>query len=272
MTEASRIDTTELKPRTAPPTERPSPATYAYRRYARWSRLSRLSMIAFLIASGVLLVWLIPWFPSGLDASDYTPQFAFTVYLLAAVTIVGLLALTLRELARRDREALMVLGTVYDEETGLHNRAYLNDRLALEAGRAERLNYVFSLIVFQIRLGKAAAGSSPTLPKIALQKVAETVERLTHTTDLVALLSDSELAVLAIGVDQQRRKPLQERLRHAIAEELPGHLSEPALMDVKAGVATYGVDGTDASTLIQAARTSAALAVPERAHAYPQAA
>lgn len=155
-------------------------------------------MIAFLVAGGVLLVWLIPWFPSGLDASDYTPQFAFTVYLLAGVTGVGLLALVLRGLARRDREALMVLGTVYDEATGLHNRSYLNDRLALEASRAERLSYVFSLIVFQVRLGKTGPDSSPTLAKIALQKVAETVERLTHTTDLVALLSDSELAVLAM--------------------------------------------------------------------------
>lgn len=266
MTEASPIDTTEQKPR-ANSQERPSRATFTYRRYTRWSRLSRLSMIAFLVTGGVLLVWLIPWFPSGLDASDYTPQFAFTVYLLAGVTGVGLLALVLRELARRDREALMVLGTVYDEATGLHNRSYLNDRLALEASRAERLSYVFSLIVFQVRLGKTGPGSSPTLPKIALQKVAETIERLTHTTDLVALLSDSELAVLAIGVDRQQRKALQERLRHAIAEELPGYLSEPALTDVKAGVATYGVDGKDAATLVQAARTSASLAVPERARA-----
>jgi diguanylate cyclase (GGDEF)-like protein len=266
MTETSPIDVPEPKPRANAP-DRPNRATFTYRHYTRWSKMSRLSMIAFLVAAGVLLVWLIPWFPSGLDASDYTPQFAFTVYLLAAVTGVGLLALVLRELARRDREALMVLGTVYDEETGLHNRSYLNDRLALEASRAERLNYVFSLIIFQIRLGKTGTGSSPTLPKVALQKVAETVERQTHTTDLVALLSDSELAVLAIGVDQQRRKALQERLRHAIAEELPGYLSEAAFTDVKAGVATYGVDGKDAATLVQAARTSASLGVPERARA-----
>jgi len=265
MSETSSADA--QTPRSAAAPERPSRATSAYRRYARWARLSRYALLAFLIAGGVFIVWLVPWLPRGLDASDYTPQFAFTVYLFGGVALIGFLALGLREMARRDREALMVLGTVYDEETGLHNRAYLYDRLALEAGRAERLNYVFSLLVFQIRHNRPGSNSAQGLPKAALQQVAEAVQRITHSTDLVALLSDSELAVLTIGVDQQNRKALQERVRHIIAGELPSMLDEPALIDVKAGAATYGLDGTDYLTLVQAARTSASLASPERAQA-----
>lgn len=254
-------------PRHGAAPERPSRATSVYRRYARWVRLSRYALLAFLIAGGVFIVWLVPWFPSGLDASDYTPQFAFTVYLFGGVALIGFLALGLREMARRDREALMVLGTVYDEETGLHNRSYLYDRMALEADRAERLNYVFSLLVFQVRHSRPGSNSAQGLPKAAMRKVAEAVQRITHSTDLVALLSDSELAVLTVGVDQQSRKALQGRLRHAIAGELPRILDEPALIDVKAGAATYGLDGADALTLVQAARTSASLASPERAQA-----
>lgn len=246
--------------------ERTNRATSVYRRYTRWSRLSRFALLAFVIFSGVALIWLVPWFPSGLESQDYTPQFAFTVYLLGGMALIGMCALGLRELARRDRETLMVLGTVYDEETGLHNRTYLYDRLALEATRAERLNYVFSLLVFQIRLGRPGR-KAPALPKGAVQTIANCVSKLTHATDLVALLSDSELAVLAIGVDQKTRKGLIERLRHAIAGELPGLVEDTSLIDVKAGTATFGVDGTDATTLVQAARTTASLASPERAQA-----
>lgn len=246
--------------------ERSNRATATYRRYARWTQASRIALVTFLIFSGVALVWLVPWFPSGLDANDYTPQFAFTVYLLGGLAFVGILALALRELARRDRETLMVLGTVYDEETGLHNRAYLYDRLALEAARAERLNYSFSLLVFQIRLGQPGM-KAPALPKNAVQKIADSISRLTHATDLIALLSDSELAVLAIGVDQKTRKNLIERLRHAIVGELPGLVADSSIVDVKAGAATYGADGVDAQTLVQGARTTASFASPERAAA-----
>ena len=267
MTDVSEAhETATAREGGAAPSERPNRATSVYRRYARWARLSRFALVAFLIFSGIALVWLIPWFPSGLDAADYTPQFAFTVYLLGGLALIGLLALALRELARRDRETLMVLGTVYDEETGLHNRTYLYDRLALEAARAERLNYVFSLLIFQIRLGRPGA-KTPTLPKNAIQTIANSVSRLTHATDLVALLSDSELAVLAIGVDQKTRKGLVQRLRHAIVGELPALIGDTSIIDVKAGTATYGVDGADAPTLVQAARTTASFASPERAQA-----
>ena len=249
------------------PPERMTRARAVHKNYYRWLRLSRLALGAFVLLGGVILLWLIPWLPSGLDTSDYTPEMAFTVYLLGAAALLGVLALGLQERARRDRESLMIWAAVYDEATGLHNRTYLNDRLALECERAQRGGGVFSVIVLQLRVGTPDAARTPALSKTALQMVGELVDRLTQPGDAVALLSGSELAVLAMGVDKENRRALQERLRGGVAGGLPMFLDQPAIIDVKGGTATYGVDGTDPGTLVQAARTAAVLAVPHRAQA-----
>lgn len=242
----------------------------AHRNYYRWLRLSRLTLGAFMLMGAVVLLWLVPWLPSGLDTNDYTPEMAFTVYLLGGAAVLGLLALGFQERARRDRESLLVWAMVYDEVTGLHNRTYLYDRLAMECERAKRSGQVFSVIVLQIRLGGARAKSGrrrPELSNAALRKLAQLLDGLTHPTDMVALLSGSELAVLAIRVDRDARHQLQQRLRQALAEELPELLDRRALLDVKAGSATYGVDGMEPGPLVQTARTAATLGVRPRAKA-----
>ena len=273
--DAARPDGRELTRQAASaalPSETPSPerlraASTVTRSYYRWLRLRRLAFAAFVILGIFLLLWLLPWLPSGLDTDDYTPEMAFTVYLLGGVAFMALLALGFQELARRNRERLMLWSTVYDEATGLHNRTYLYDRLSLECERAKRTGGVFSISVLQIRIGSPSSGSAPTLSHQALRQVAELINSLTHPTDLVALLTVSELAVLTVGVDRERRRALQERLRDAVAAELPRLLDAPGTVDVKGGVATYGVDGNDAAALVQTARTSAVLGVPQRAQA-----
>jgi diguanylate cyclase (GGDEF)-like protein len=257
---------TALPPETLPP-ERLRAASTVTRSYYRWLRLRRLAFAAFMILGFFLVLWLVPWLPGGLDTADYTPELAFTVYLLGGVALTALLVLGFQELARRNRERLTLWSTVYDEATGLHNRTYLYDRLSLECERAKRTGGVFSIIVLQLRIGSPTSVSAPTLSRQALRQVAEVINSLTHPTDLVAMLTGSELAVLAIGVDRESRRALQERLREAVAAELPRLLDAKAAVDVKGGVATYGVDGNDAGTLVQAARTSAVLGVPQRAQA-----
>jgi GGDEF domain-containing protein len=205
--------------------------------------------------------------PSGLDTKDYSAQVGFTVYLLLGVAALGIISLFVQERTRRNRESLMVWSTVYDETTGLHNRTYLFDRLALECERARRNGELFSIIVLQIRGGnaptKSGRGSEP-LSGGALRKVAELIDGMTHPTDMVSLLSNHELAVLANRVDRESRDALQTRLRDAVASKLPELLSADALFDVKTGAATYGTDGTEPSALVQAARTSAAIGVRSR--------
>jgi hypothetical protein len=78
------------------------------------------------------------------------------------------------------------------------------------------------------------------------------------------MLNSQELAVLANRVDRDARHRLQERLGAALAAKLPELLQNDAVVDVKTGAATYGVDGQEPSALVQAARTSAAMGVHNR--------
>jgi diguanylate cyclase (GGDEF)-like protein len=245
-------------------------ARIQFKNYYRWLKLSRLVLLAFLAMSGVAMIWLVPWFPRGLDADDYTPEMAFTVYILGSATVLGVVALFLQERARRDRESLLVWSSVYDEATGLRNRSYLYDRIALECERSQRSSEPFSVIALQIRSGterQRKDRKAASLPTTALREISRVINDLTHPTDMVAYLGSSELAVLAVRVNREARHALQERLRDAVAKALPQILSTGPLVDVKAGAATYGADGTDPSALVMAARTAASLARPQRAKA-----
>jgi diguanylate cyclase (GGDEF)-like protein len=250
--------------------DKPLRPRVVFRSYHRWLRLSRLAVGSFIFMSAIALLWLIPWTPAGLNTSYYTPQMGFTVYLLASCAALGVIALAVQERARRTREFLTVWSTVYDEVTGLHNRTYFFDRLALECERARRSGEVFSVIILQIRAGNARSRTerkSAPLSNTAQRKIAEVIDSQTHPTDMVALLSSSELAVLANRVDRDARYQIQERLGEAVTQKIPELLSTPTTVDVKTGAATYGVDGTEPSTLVQAARTSAALGVRPRTKA-----
>jgi len=226
-------------------------------------RLSRLALGSFIFIGAIILLWLIPWLPAGLDTSDYTPRVAFTVYLLGSAAIIGLTVLSLQELARRDRQVLTAWASVYDQATGLHTRAYFYDRLGLECDRGEHMPEPFSVIVLQFHaVGPNVKNKSkPPLSNNALEKTAELINSVTHATDVVGLLSGSELAVLAVRVDRERRHVLQDRLERTVSNALPELVGQPSRIDVRAGGATFGVDGTQAGGLIQAARTSAALGV-----------
>ena len=241
-------------------------ARRAMRGYYRWLRLSRLAFAACVILAGFFLAWVTPWLPSGLDAKDYTPKVAFTIYLLSGTALVGLLALAFREFARRDREAIMVWANVYDESTGLHTRNYLYDRLSLECERAGRSGTIFSIIVVQVRTGDGG-NSARALSRDALQHIAQVIDGLVHPTDPVALLAGNELAVLAVRVGHDERKEIEDRLRQAVAAELPSLLGAATVIDVKAGSSTYGSDGRDPGSLVQAARLAAVMSSPKRTQA-----
>ena len=242
-------------------------ATEIHRSYYQWLRLSRLALIAFFAMACFFFFWILPWMPSGLDADDYTPELAFTVYLLAGMGITGILALGARELVRRKREGLIAWSAVYDEATGLHNRTFLYDRLSLECERAEHSGGVFYVIILQIRLYRPTLGPLPTLSNAMLQQIAELINRLTRRSDLVALLGGSELAILAFELGRESQDDLLERLRNAVATELSRLLDESAMVNVAGGVVTYGTQGKEPAALIHAARVAAAFGTLPRSQA-----
>ncbi len=92
-----------------------------------------------------------------------------------------------------------------------------------------------------------------------MRRIGEAIDRKTHASDLVGHLSATELAVLAINVDRDNRHGMLTRIRDAVAEELEKGGDHPRSLVVTGGAATYGVDGTEPSALIHAARAAASL-------------
>jgi len=246
----------------APPAELQSVGP-AFQIYYRWLRLSRLAMAAFFTMAAATFLWLVPWLSIGLEAGDYSPELAFTLYLLGGVVTTGFLALAVREFVRRQREGLLLWTSVYDETTGLHSREYLYDRISLECERAERTGSVFSVLVLLARFGASAPGQGSAPSGVSLRRVAEVVNRARRPTDLVGFLSDREIAIFATGVNKESRQSLQTRLASTLATELARVLHKQATVELASGGATYGFDGRTALTLIQAARAEAVLATPE---------
>lgn len=229
-----------------------------YRSYYTWLRISRLLMGAFLTLSAIYFLWITPWLPQGLETGDYSPKVSFTLYLIVSIVLLGLITLAIREWAWRKRESLMTWSIVYDSATGLHNRAYFIDRLALECDRSHRSGREFSVLVLTIRPTGTGRGVAAPVSDATMQRIAGVINRQTHPADLVGHLGAAELAVLAAGVDRENRRQLLARLRDAVAQELGARGDRPAVI-VTGGAATYGVDGTDPATLLHAARTAAAL-------------
>ena len=236
----------------------------AQRRYFFWMHASRLALGAFIFMGIIVVLWLVPFSPTGLNTADYTPQLAFTVYLLGGTSILGLLLLSFQELARRNRQVVSALASFYDEATGLHNRAYFYDRLNLECERAVNAPEPFSVIILQFHGLIPVGKHKPPLSNSSLERVAQLINSVTHPTDLVGMLSGSELAVLAVRVDRDKRHFLQARLEKTVSAALPDLVDQPAQIDVRCGGATYGVDGSQAGGLIQAARTGAAMGKRQR--------
>jgi GGDEF domain-containing protein len=244
------------------PPDRRQRARDAYRSYYRWQRLRRLALAAFLTTALLFVAWLTPWLPGGLDAEDYTLELAFTVNLLVSVVFLAALALAFQELARRQRETLLLWSSVYEEASGLRSRTYLYDRLALECQRARRAGGTFSLLVLRLRITSDTHARPAMVSHAALQEIGALIDRLTHRTDVVALLSGSELAVLAHQVDEHARVALLERLEDTVRLALPRYQDETDSISVRGGASTYGVDGDDAGALVQAARAAAIPARP----------
>jgi GGDEF domain-containing protein len=220
-----------------------------HRSYYAWLRLSRLAMAGFAITAVLFFLWAIPWLPSGMSTSDYTPEMAFTMYLIGGTALLGLTGLAFNHLAHRRQATLMAWSAVYDQKTGLYNRAYLYNLLSLECDRSLESKSAFSLLVFQFHGGSSVTPDS-------LRSLAEVIRRTIRSTDVVALLSDSELAVLALDLRKKQRTALIAKLDKLILGSLPKFTGSKDVQ-VLTGAATYGADGEEPGAIIQAARSSA---------------
>lgn len=128
-----------------------------------------------------------------------------------------------------------------DGLTHLHNHRYFQDRLRLEAKRADRSRDPLALLLIDIdnfkwlndRYGHAAGDE-------VLRRVATILNQTARETDLVARYGGEEFALLAPRTDPKGASLLAERVRQAVAD-MPFHGLDPAGADGIAVTTSVGV-------------------------------
>lgn len=216
-----------------------------HERYYALLRRGRLLGAAFWAATAYFVFWAVPWFPGGLSAADYTGRMALTLVFGGVCALLGLGSLIVRDNLRRSKEALLAWSTVYDDTTGLFNRRYFLDRLALECDRARRQRITFSLILLRLEdsAGRNGLGAE------ALRRLAFTLVRATRSDDLVALLGGNELAVIAREVPRRTALQVAARLKTVLEAS-----SGDSGLKLHLGAATYSARTRHPGTLLRSAR------------------
>lgn len=227
-----------------------------YGGYFRALYLSRLSLAAFWAAFVYFLVWAVPWFPGGLSREDYTREFAVTLAFGGCCMLLGLISATFTRTARHRREAIVAWSSLYDETTGLHNRSHFYDRLSLECERCRRHGSPFTFLLLKLT---PLTGRADVADMRVLQAAARLVKGLTRSTDLVALVSKTEFAVLLLDMDKVQAELLTGRIKETVTSRLPGLISgenAAVWLHVEVGMSTFSEESTTPDGVIEAARAA----------------
>ena len=128
------------------------------------------------------------------------------------------------------------------DELGLHQPWYLELRLKEELARSARSDNVFTVATWEPRL---LPGDEPDPDVVA--KAARLIAKKLRVYDLVARISDGRIAGILLDADYHNASTVAYRIKADIQVEIPG------AGKWKAGAATFGRDGVDGDSLIQAA-------------------
>lgn len=162
-------------------------------------------------------------------------------------------ALSLALVSRSQR--LLQLATS-DPLTGLFNRGYVEDRLAIELSRARRYGNVLTLAVIDADRFKAlndthghAAGD------FVLKKIGALLRHSFRQSDTTARYGGEEFVVLLPETDIEAARRKVESLRELVAATpiQLGLLAESLQITISAGLASFPDDGDDAAELLAAA-------------------
>jgi len=92
-----------------------------------------------------------------------------------------------------------------------------------------------------------------------LQGAARLVKGLTRSTDIVALVSKSEFAVLLVDMDKTQADVLAERIREIVSNRLPDLITgenAAVWLDMEVGMSTFSEESTTPDAVIETARAS----------------
>ncbi len=152
---------------------------------------------------------------------------------------------------RRTRDS-----AVSDELTRLHNFAYVKDRVAAEARRAERYAAPLSLLMIDADDFKGYNDTHGHLAgNLALRRLAAVLKRSVREVDVVARYGGEEFAILLPSTSKLAALKVAEKLRQAVerARIGAGPAGNGRRLRVSVGVACLPGDASDARELVDRA-------------------
>ena len=192
-----------------------------------------------------------------LNSPKYAPYtygvFGWSNEVSRLITMLTASALSLALVSRSQR--LLQLATS-DPLTGLFNRGYVEDRLAIELSRAHRYGNVLTLAVIDADRFKAlndthghAAGD------FVLKKIGALLRDSFRQSDTTARYGGEEFVVLLPETDIEAARRKVESLRELVAATpiQLGLLAQSVQITISAGLASFPDDGDDAAELLAAA-------------------
>ncbi len=183
------------------------------------------------------------FYPSAFDEQDAELFLQFVSYLERAIANA-----LFYERARRFRN--------FDEDTGLPNAAYLNQRLREEIARVGPRDGALALAVARIEnfAEIESVGDAVKTARI-VQRVVEALRRNARDFDVVARCANAEFAIL---LPDPGHDPAQHVLdfARAISEEVTADpaMNTPTRIALSFGYAIHAKDGHDADSLLTRAR------------------
>src|SRR5215467_7521309 len=192
-----------------------------------------------------------------LNGAAYAPYpyglFSWSAQISRLIIMLTASALSIALVARSQR--LLQMATS-DSLTGLFNRGYVDDRLAMELSRAQRYDKPLTLAVLDADHFKAlndthghAAGD------VVLKNLAELLRASFRQSDTTGRYGGEEFVVILPETDIETARRKVETLRETIAITgiaLPAG-KQTVRVTVSAGLASYPEDGEDAAELFATA-------------------
>ncbi len=130
--------------------------------------------------------------------------------------------------------------TVTDELTGLANRRYFQERIAMELSRANRYGSPLSLLVIDIDRFKSI---NDTLGHAAgdkvLKELAHRIAKQVRLSDLVVRYGGDELVVLLADTELEAAGIVAELIRDVVREKPVNAGDRPVTISISVGVATF---------------------------------
>ena len=218
----------------------------------------RACVVAGLVAVGeyLAIVWVADTFwvlnetelyaPFIYGAFNWSAQISRMILLLTASVLSFVVVTRTQELLRLSTR---------DPLTGLYNRAYLHERVAIEVSRARRTGQPLAIAMIDVDHFKFfndthghAAGDQ------VLNTIAEVLRRAFRTTDVVSRYGGEEFVVAMPDTDIAAATHKLERVRQSI-ETTPTLTSggKTVSVTISAGVAGFPNDGTEEEHLLAVA-------------------